>query len=73
MQFDPLEAVHLWHEDSQRVMLPDFVYDSDSESDLDLCSDGELSLEEEDEGDKDDLNWLSEQMMPKEPPGGHNK
>ena len=38
--FDPLEAIHLWHKDSEKHRRPDFVQD-DTESDL--CSDGELS------------------------------
>ena len=56
VQFDPLEVVQLWHQDSQRLWHPDFIYDraSDSNSELDLCLNGELSWDEEDEGDKDD-------------------
>ena len=54
-EFDPLEAVELWHQDSRRSRRVDYGCCRKSEneaelshSDTDLCSDGELSdMEEE--------------------------
>ncbi len=45
--FDPHKAVELWHRDSRRSRRVDYMdnnEDQQSDTDTDLCSDGELSV-----------------------------